>query len=624
MCGIAGVAGRRVDSSVLKAMGIVLRHRGPDQGVESSWDDGGFAFRRLSIIDVAGGQQPLTTEDGSVVMILNGEIYNHHQLRDGLVARGHRFRTHSDAEVALHLWEEKGPDCVNDLHGMFALAIWDNRQRQLFLARDRVGKKPLYYYSFEDGSIAFASEIKALLQHPDIPREPDLGSIDQFLMLQYVPSPRTAFLGIRRLAPAHWLIWREGRTIMERYWQLTYTNDVGRATEAELAEEALHLLRKAVSIRLESEVPLGALLSGGLDSGAVVALASQARSQRLSTFTVGFADPTLDESAQAETVARRFGTDHHLLRLETPPPELVDDIVWHYDQPFGDPSAIPSMQIAKMTRQHVTVVLNGDGGDESFAGYDRYRLAAFHRFFNLPHWTRDVAFTLAGPIARLFGRGARLIEVAPATLEEAYLASLEHLWPQLRASLYTVGMFDSLPANRPAPLDEMSRTRTALDPLATMLRTDVHHYLPDDLLVKMDVATMAASLEARSPFLDQDLMEFMARLPSRYKMRRGVSKVLLKKAMTGILPDEVVKGRKRGFGVPLANWLRGPYRTRLEDTLHSAGAVGRGYFQQPVVNRLLDDLMSGRNRYQYVLWDLLILESWHRKFIDSGTAPDTH
>jgi asparagine synthase (glutamine-hydrolysing) len=364
MCGIAGVVGARFDPEVLRRMGLAITHRGPDESRQ--WIDGevGFAFQRLSIIDVAGGHQPIFNEDGSVALMLNGEIYNHRDLRRGLEARGHSFSTNCDVEVVLHLWEELGPGCLEPLRGMFALAIWDSRSRSLFLARDRVGKKPLYYRRMAAGGLLFASEIKAILQHPEVPRVPDRAAIDQFMVLGHVPSGMSAFKGIERLQPAHWLLWRDGRVEGGRYWELDYTRKVA-ASPQELHEEITRLLRRAVSIRLESEVPLGAFLSGGVDSSAVVAFAAEALTQPLKTFSIGFETAAFDESAYARLVASRFGTDHHELVVKEASPALIDDIVWHYDQPFGDSSAIPTFQLAQLTRPHVTVVLNGDGGDES-------------------------------------------------------------------------------------------------------------------------------------------------------------------------------------------------------------------------------------------------------------------
>jgi asparagine synthase (glutamine-hydrolysing) len=614
MCGIAGLAGTPADAAVLERMGEAIAHRGPDDGGLMVDDQAGFSFRRLSIIDVAGGHQPIFNEDESAAIMLNGEIYNHHDLRAGLVDRGHRFRTHSDVETVLHLWEEKKERCLDDLRGMFALAIWDRRDRSLFMARDRVGKKPLYYAGLPDGGIVFGSEIKAILQHPGVRREPDLSAIDHFLTLQYVPSPMTAFQGIERIPPAHWLRWRGGKVELGRYWRLEY-EDKFRESEQELKEELLRLLREAVVIRLESEVPLGAFLSGGIDSSAVVAFASEAMSQPLKTFSIGFEPSAFDESRYARMVADKFATDHHELVVKAGAPELIDDIVWHYDQPFGDSSAVPSFHVARITRPHVTVVLNGDGGDESFAGYDRYKISRFESYFRLPIAARLGIQTMARPAARFLGRGRRVADVGIRDQFDAYYATLVHVHPSRKAALYTDD-FRARIGEQISPTLAQMRAIPHAALLDSMLDTDVNHYLPDDLLVKMDVATMAYSLEARSPLLDHKVMEFMARVPASLKLRGGESKHLLKSALRGILPDAILDRPKMGFGAPLGAWLRGSLKEMLVDSVLSDRALKRGYFKPAAVREMVNVHVAGRNDYQYVLWDLLMLERWHRMFID--------
>jgi asparagine synthase (glutamine-hydrolysing) len=615
MCGICGVAGTHADPAVLERMAAAIGHRGPDDSAILADDNGGFGFRRLSIIDVAGGRQPIFNEDESAAIILNGEIYNHHELRKDLLERGHRFRTRSDVETVLHLWEDKGERCLQELRGMFAVAIWNRRDRSLFLARDRVGKKPLYYVQLPAGGIVFGSEIKALLQHPDVRREPDHNALDQFLTLQYVPSPTTAFCGIQRIPPAHWLRWRDGRIEQGRYWHLGYEKK-WREPEEELREELLRLLREAVRIRLESEVPLGAFLSGGIDSSAVVAFAAEASSQPIKTFSIGFEPAEFDESRYARMVADRFATDHHQLVVKGGAPELLDDIVWHYDQPFGDSSAVPSFHVARITRPHVTVVLNGDGGDESFAGYDRYRLSRYQEYFSLPLGLRLVLQTIARPLSRYLGRGQRLLQARVRDPADAYFATLVHLQSTRRSWLYADEFLAQLSKDAPPPLEHLRSTQHGAL-LDSMLDTDVHNYLPDDLLVKMDVATMAHSLEARSPFLDHKLMEFAARVPAGLKLKGGDSKHLLKSALRGTIPDEILNRPKMGFGVPLGRWLRSSLKEVLVDTVLSDRALARGYFQPAAIREMVETHMLGSNRYQYLLWDLLLLERWHNMFIDA-------
>jgi asparagine synthase (glutamine-hydrolysing) len=600
-------------------MAAAIHHRGPDEGGFLVDDQAALASRRLSIIDVAGGSQPILNEDESAGIILNGEIYNYRELRSGLVERGHRFRTKSDAETVLHLWEEKGEACLNELRGMFALAIWNRRDQSLFLARDRVGKKPLYFCRLPKGGIVFGSEIKAILQHPDVLREPDLGAIDRFLVLSYVPSPLTAFRGVERIPPAHWLSWRNGRVEVQRYWQLDYESKFAES-EQELTEEMLRLLREAVTIRLESEVPLGAFLSGGIDSSAVVALAAEASEAPLNTFSVGFDSQRHDESRYARLVASRFGTNHHELIADSASPGLVDDIVWHYDQPFGDSSALPSFQVAQLTRPHVTVVLNGDGGDESFAGYDRYQLSRLAGYFRLPIRLRTPLQRVARHAAPLMGRGQRLVRGSVRDPFEAYFATLVHLHPETRSELYSSEMMSHVSQEQLAPLRYMQAHphRALLD---SMLDADVNNTLPDDLLVKMDVATMANSLEGRSPFLDHKLMEFMARVPSGLKLRGGESKYLLKSALRQILPAEILARKKKGFGVPLGRWLRNNLREKLVDTVLSDRALARGYFRPEAVQEMVKTLLQGSDRFQYQLWDLLVLERWHQMYIDQVPVP---
>jgi asparagine synthase (glutamine-hydrolysing) len=573
----------------------------------------------LSIIDVAGGNQPIFNEDKSAAIILNGEIYNYHEIRAELIKRGHRFRTRSDVEAVLHLWEERGERCLDDLRGMFALAIWNRRDQSLFLARDRVGKKPLYYALLPGGGLVFGSEIKAILQHPDVQREPEFNSIDQFLTLQYVPSPVTAFRGIERIPPAHWLRWRNGRIESQRYWQLDYEHKL-REPEEELKEELLRLLRESVKIRLESEVPLGAFLSGGIDSSAVVAFAAEAMSQPLKTFSIGFEPSQFDESKYARLVADRFATDHHELVVTAGAPELIDDIVWHYDQPFGDSSAVPSFHVARITRPHVTVVLNGDGGDESFAGYDRYQLSRYRSYFHLPFPLRMGLQAVARPLGSRFRRGRRFLQGHIGDAFDAYFATLVHLHPDRRSWLYSEEFLADLPRALAPPLKQLRSAKHAAL-LDSMLDADVHNYLPDDLLVKMDIATMAYSLEARSPLLDHKLMEFMAQVPANMKMRGGESKYLLKSALRPILPDEILRRRKMGFGVPLGRWLRGNLKELLVDTVLSDTALARGYFRPAAVREMVHTHMEGSDRFQYLLWDLLLLERWHQIFIDRFPIP---
>jgi asparagine synthase (glutamine-hydrolysing) len=443
---------------------------------------------------------------------------------------------------------------------------------------------------------------------------PDPAAIDQFLVLGYVPSGTSAFRGIQRLPPAHWLLWRDGGTEERRYWRLDFGRKIA-APPQEIREEIMRLLREAVSIRLESEVPLGAFLSGGVDSSAVVGLAAQALTQPLKTFSAGFEASAFDESAYARVVARRFETDHHELVVCQAGPDLVDDIVWHYDQPFGDSSAIPSFQLSRVTQPHVTVVLNGDGGDESFAGYRRYGLASYARYFGLPASLRRALGAGSVALAERLRRGRRAAPLLGCDGLEAYFLLLTHVAPGRRAELYTQDLLRQVDGVRYPPLaDLLSAAYPSL--LDAYQDADVHNYLPDDLLVKMDVATMAHSLEARSPLLDQELMEFMASVPARFKTAGGAPKALLRSVLRDFLPREVLQRRKKGFGVPLGQWLRTGLREQLVDTLLSAGARQRGYFRPAFVEQMVRAQLDGDDVYQHRLWDLLMLELWHRAYID--------
>ena len=598
-------------------MGQAIAHRGPDEANQVVLGAAALAFRRLSIIDVAGGQQPIWNERNDCAILLNGEIYNYRDLRAELEKKGHVFRTKSDVETVLHLWEDKGPACLDELRGMFAMAIWDVPKQTLFLARDRLGKKPLYYCEVP-GGLVFGSEIKAILQHPHVPREPDHEALELFLSFHYVPSPLTAFKGIKRLAPAHWLTWQRGSVEVKRYWDLRYGSDfVG--SDGDLREEILRLLRESVRMRLESEVPLGAFLSGGLDSSTVVALAAEALSTPLNTFSIGFGAAEFDESRYARLVAQKFGTNHHELRLDEPPASAISDLVWHYDQPFGDSSAIPSLQVAEITRPHVTVVLTGDGGDETFVGYDRYRLANLASWFRLPGPMLHGLYAASGPFARFLGRGERILRSRPNGIGDAYLATL--FQPAIGLHL---GRNGSSPEERFNRATRQLRgyfgsgTESTLD---SMLALDVHSYLPDDLLVKVDVATMAHSLEARSPLLDHKLMELTASIPASRKLGRRRGKKLLRDAMSGILPPEILNRSKKGFGVPLAKWLRNDLSELMRDTLLSDDSQSKRYFDRPQLARIVDETQAGTDTYKYLVWDLMMLELWHRLYIERVPVP---
>lgn len=629
MCGICGIVyfdhNRSVTRPTLLSMARVLSHRGPDG--EGVWIAGhvGLAHRRLAIIDLRTlAAQPMSNEDGSIWITFNGEIYNFRELRADLASQGHRFRTHSDTEVIVHAYEEYGRGCLDRLRGMFAVAIWDARTQTLLLARDRLGKKPLFYFAGHD-RLLFGSEIKALLADRSIPIQPNPVALDHFLALGYIPAPLTAFLGIRKLPAGHWLELRDGRLELGRYWKLHYTPKRQRSM-VEAIDELRWQLTEAVRLRLISDVPLGAFLSGGVDSSAVVACMAHAMPGAVKTFAVGFEDAAFDERPFARVVAERYGTDHTELVVNAPVQDLLPRMVWHYDEPFGDASAVPSYAIAELTRQHVTVVLNGDGGDENFAGYGWHRMDRQLRPVDLlPLNLRQHA---AAFIQRILGdrlprqrwwKVRRLAEVLAMVPARRYAHWVTHLAPEARHRLYTAAFRDHVARVDPEALFvALFAQSDAEDGLDIGLDADVQLYLADDLLVKMDRATMAHGLEARSPFLDHVLMEWVATLPPALKLSGAHQKRLLKAALRGLVPDLVLDRPKMGFSVPLARWLREDLRDMAHDLLLSPRAVQRGYFQADAVARLVHTHMHGQADHAATLWDLLVLELWHRTFIDAA------
>jgi asparagine synthase (glutamine-hydrolysing) len=630
MCGIAGKLNfspeEFVDRRDLLRMGAFLHHRGPDGG--DVWADRnvGFAHRRLSIIDLSSAAgQPMCNEDGNVWITFNGEIYNFQELRKGLESQGHIFRTNSDTEAIIHAYEQYGRGCVNYLRGMFAFAIWDKRSRTLFLARDRVGKKPLYYYRDAERFI-FASEIKALLTDRRIPREPNPIAIDHFLALGYVPGPLTAFRNIQKLPASHWLEIRDGSIEQQRYWNLRYTPKQKLSFEEAKAE--LHWrLAEAVRMRLVSDVPLGAFLSGGVDSSAVVACMAEAMNRPVRTFSVGFGVSSFDERPYARQVAERYGTDHTELVVEAPVNDIISKLAWQFDEPFGDSSAVPSYLISQLTRQHVTVVLNGDGADETFGGYDWYKMDRWlNRGKVLPLGIRkQFAALMLGipprwrkhtPVWQIY----RLAEVLALSPSRRYTQWVEHFGPPIREEIYTADFQGKVRLDEPDDLfASMFAKSQADDWLDVVLDADVNLYLPDDLLVKMDRATMSHSLEARSPFLDHVLMEFVASLPVAFKQSWGQKKRILKSMLRGRVPDTILDRPKMGFSVPIAKWFREDLREMSGDILLSNRSLERGYFQRGQIAKLLCEHANSHD-HGTKLWDLLMLELWHQTFVDETNS----
>jgi asparagine synthase (glutamine-hydrolysing) len=631
VCGIVGTAtsgGQPGDAALLARMCAALEHRGPDsRGVHV--DAGvGLGIQRLRVIDLATGDQPIFNEDRSVAVVLNGEIYNYRALRADLVRAGHVFRTLSDTEVLVHLYEDEGARFVQRLHGMFAFALWDSRRRQLLLGRDRVGKKPLYY-SEHGGALSFASELRALLQDPGVGRDVDHRALDAYLAYRWVPAPMTAFRGVRKLSPGCTLRFTDGHATIDRYWRLHFAPKRAVTDVREVHEELRERIRVATRRRMIADVPLGAFLSGGVDSAAVVAAMADASSRPVQTFSIGFEDERFNELPLARLVAQRFGTDHHEFTVEPRSVDLIPRIVRHYGEPFADDSAIPSFAVAEIARRHVTVALNGDGGDESFAGYQRYvinSLAA--RVERLPRPLRQAAAAAgralppSGRIDSWVSRSRRVAETLPLDGPGRYVAYMTHLNGLRRDDLYTREYRELVgPSAAVDVIAQPWRASDAESVVDVMLDVDIQTYLADDLLVKMDIATMASSLEARSPLLDHELMEFAAALPATMKLHGREKKVALRAALRGWIPDEVLDAPKRGFRLPLGAWFRGELRDYTRDVLLDPATVGRGHFRESYVRALLDRHSSGVQDHSQGIWTLLMFELWHREFVDRHSDP---
>jgi asparagine synthase (glutamine-hydrolysing) len=622
MCGIVGIARADrgpVEHELLERMCEAQVHRGPDARGLHIEDGVGLGIQRLRVIDLATGDQPIYNEDRSVVVVLNGEIYNYRELRERLRGNGHSFDTEGDTEVIVHLYEERGPACVRELHGMFAFALWDNRRRQLLLARDRVGKKPLFF-SERFGALSFASELAALMQDDEIPRAIDHHAIDAYLAYGYVPAPLSAFAAVRKLMPASTLTYRDGVATIERYWRLDYSRKQAPRPVQDVEEELRATIRRAVRRRMVADVPTGAFLSGGIDSSAVVAAMAEASSRPVKTFSIGFEEERFNELPNARIVAREFATDHHELLVRPDAIEILPKVIRHYGEPFADPAAIPSFYLARFAREHVTVALNGDGGDESFAGYQRYTTnLLLSRLDRLPIELRRIAAAAGrracagGDLRSLRSRLGRLAVASALDRESRYLAQRSVFTAAERAELFTPEYSALLGSSRAADaLLGPWRSSTASDLLDQFLDVDVNGYLPDDLLAKIDIATMAYSLEGRSPLLDHELMEFAASLPAGLKAEGGQRKRILRSALRGWVPDEILDGSKRGFELPLAQWFRGDLRDYAYDVLLDTACTARGWCRESELRRLLDEHTSCARDHGRRIWTLLMLELWYQ------------
>lgn len=626
MCGIAGIVradNALIDRRLLGRMSEAIRHRGPDDNGFYFGDGAGLAMRRLAIIDLESGHQPIHNHDRTKWIVFNGEIYNYRELRMQLEKQGHTFHTNSDTEAIIAAYDQYGTNCPNYLRGMFAFAIWDEQEKSLFLARDRVGKKPLLYAQTPD-QLIFGSEFRALLPHPDVSRDIDFEAIHYYLSFICVPAPLTAYRSIRKLEPGHWLRWQNGETQIERYWQLDFSKKVS-ITEAEAGERIIELLREAVRVRLMSEVPLGAFLSGGIDSSAVVALMAQESSERVKTFSIGFEEQDFSELHHARRVAQYVGADHHEFVVQPDAMEILPMLVEHYGEPFADSSAIPSYYVSRETRRHVTVALNGDGGDECFAGYERYAaMSAAQIYCSIPGILRHHAFESVArllpdlePRPNLLWKAKRFVSTASLPPVQRYLRWISVFDERRKLDLYSDFLRQETSSFRTVSIIEpwFAEANGAGVIDATLL-ADSMTYLPNDLLVKMDIASMAVSLEARSPFLDHHLMEFAAGLPQRMKLRRLKTKYLLKRVFKELIPKENLIRRKMGFALPIAHWLRGPMLAFMREVLLSDKALARGLFAPAQVQHLVDYHLSGKANHSLRLWALIMLELWFQQFID--------
>jgi asparagine synthase (glutamine-hydrolysing) len=617
MCGLAGWVGDpRLDADALQRMCAAVRHRGPDDdGALIEPGEVGLGFRRLSIIDLATGAQPLFNEDETIAVTCNGEIYNFRELRSRLERAGHRFRSRSDAETIVHLFEERGADFLEELQGMFAIALWDARRSRLLLARDRLGVKPLYWAPVKGGLI-YGSEPSAILASGLIDARPDPRAIIAYLTLQYVPAPRTGFLGINKLHPGEFLIFENGHARTQRYWSLQYHDENGSAREDAALDQLDSLLRDATHSRLVSDVPLGALLSGGIDSSLVVGYMAEAL-PRVSTFSIDFEHQQFSEGGHARRVAELYGTGHEQFTVEPDMVPLVEKMVVSLGEPFADSSCIPTYLLCEMTRRRVTVALSGDGGDEAFAGYIRHRIAtSADRLDPIPQLAARVAqATVPAAITRRYPRIERTMSVLARSSQERYATMMSHFVPESLERICD-----------PQFLLEGGGARSAWDDVLApgneagvnrYLALDTATYLPGDILMKVDRISMAHALEVRSPLLDYRLYEFAARLPRRLKVRGLQTKYLLRRlARRRGIPDDLVTRRKQGFGVPIGHWFRGPLRSWVQDILLDERTRRRQFFRQDEVPRLLADHLAGSADHTARLWNLVMLELWQRAWVD--------
>jgi asparagine synthase (glutamine-hydrolysing) len=638
MCGIVGVmdlTGRRpICRELVSRMNETQLHRGPDESGLHLEPGLGLGHRRLSIIDLSTGQQPLFNEDGSVVVVFNGEIYNYRELIPQLAGLGHSFRTKSDTEVIVHAWEQWGEGCVTRFRGMFAFALWDRNSSTLFLGRDRLGVKPLYYALTSDQQFIFGSELKSLLAHPGLRRDLDPLAIEEYFALGYVPDPRTIYAGAQKLPPAHTLTLRRGGPVPQprEYWDVRFTLD-NRISQQDAQAELIERLKESVRLRMISEVPLGAFLSGGVDSSAVVAMMAGVSADPVNTCSISFSDPAYDEAAYARQVAERYRTRHRVETVDADDFDLIDVLARTYDEPYADSSALPTYRVCQLARKHVTVALSGDGGDESFAGYRRYRMHALEERLRsaLPIAVRRPAFGVLGKMypkadwaPKLF-RAKTTFQALARTSVDAYFHSVSVLRDDMRIRLYSRAFKARLDGYSAAEVFRRHAGRAGTDDaLALVQYLDLKTYLVGDINTKVDRASMAHSLEVREPLMDHPLVEWLASLPSSLKVRGQEGKHLLKKTMEPYLPQEILYRPKMGFAVPLAQWFRGPLRQRVRDAILGPELAHTDMFDEKYLRRLLDAHQSGVRDYSSPLWSLLMFQAFLVNARTQGSIDGEH
>ena len=634
MCGIAGGLWREarhaLDAPTLERMTDAIRHRGPDDSQvwidnhhrDAYGKDIGIAlgFRRLSIIDLAGARQPMANEDDSVHMVFNGEIYNYKTLRQRLEGKNHRFATNGDGESILHLYEDIGTDCFSQLNGFFAVAIWDANRNRLVLARDRIGQKPLYY-AVKDGRLVFGSELKCLAEIDGICTEIDPGAIDEFLTYQYIPHPGTIWKGVKKLAPGHFAVFENGQLSIQRYWDFDPSEET--PIDAASAQEQLReLLTDSVKLRMQSDVPLGAFLSGGIDSSLITALAQSQSSEPVRTFSIGFPISDFDETKYAAEVATHLGTNHQRFEVTPSGVDVIDQLVWHYDEPFGDSSAVPTWYLSELTRKEVTVALSGDGGDELFAGYERYQALwlsnLLQKMFPV-HRIPGVGLVQRLPDSNkrrsIVRRAKRFLEAIGEPTARRYLNWLQIFPESLRASLYSEDFVAKLPGDDPFEfLDTAWQQSTGRDVVTRASMSDLLTYLPCDLCTKVDIASMAHSLEVRQPMLDHRVVEFAASLPVKHKFRGRKGKLILEDAFGTIIPRSIFQRKKMGFGIPVGTWFRNELKPMVHDTILSDDARIHSFFRPEAIAEVVRTHENSEQSHGYRLWNLLILELWLRRW----------